>query len=285
MQILQDDRVVEPRQELRLHAVVEQVLLPEVVAQGEVLSDIDSSLVEHGLGRELDATRRRRDPTEHLIVQRFERSRAEEEHLPGFQVHHCLLTAVFRGQLVVDLLAFDQGQQRLLDVDPRDVRFAADHAGDLVDLIQADRGVLHVGPDLLRGRSRSEYAPGLLFETLEQPPRVHHALVAGERVGVEDHHDAVLLQLVVFFVEPLHRPHDRGLAGPRAADEHQIPERLALQMLEDRHRDEAQRFFLADHVPLDGLVDLDWSHSIPILCAPSEMDIIVWEKGTFHFLL
>jgi hypothetical protein len=40
VQVLEDDGVVEAGEELRLHAVVEQVLLLEVVAQGEVLADV-----------------------------------------------------------------------------------------------------------------------------------------------------------------------------------------------------------------------------------------------------
>jgi hypothetical protein len=40
-------------------------------------------------------------------------------------------------------------------------------------------------------------------------------------------------------VELFHRAHDRRLAGSRVADEHQVAEALPLEVLEDRHRNEA----------------------------------------------
>ena len=70
-----------------------------------------------------------------------------------------------------------------------------------------------------------------------------------------------LLKLLVFFVEALHRAHDRRLARSRVADHHQVAERLSLQMLEDRHGDEALRLFLTDDVLLEELVDLDRYHT------------------------
>src|SRR6202035_3247016 len=81
VQVLEDDGVVEAGEELRLHAVLEEVLLPEVVAEGEVLADPDLAVLVGGGGGELDAALGGGDSFEDLVVKGLERPRAEEEHL------------------------------------------------------------------------------------------------------------------------------------------------------------------------------------------------------------
>jgi hypothetical protein len=112
IQIFEDDRVVEAREELRLHAVIEEILLLEPVAQREELADVDLAVLINRLGRELDAGGRRGHPAVDLVIERLERPGAQEEHLPGVDVDRGLLEllVLVDGDGVEDPLAFDQRQ-------------------------------------------------------------------------------------------------------------------------------------------------------------------------------
>ena len=196
VEIFEDDRVVETGEELRLHAVVEEIFLPEVVAQREPLADLDAAVVDdHRLVGQLDAARRRGDPLEHLRVERFVRAAAEEEHLAGVEVDDRLarLPVDRLLDLPVDLLALDQGQECLLDVEAGDVGLSADDAGDLVHLVDADGGVLHVGADLFRVGVVAEDPARPVLQADEEAGGVDLTFVGGEGVGVHDHDHAVLL--------------------------------------------------------------------------------------------
>jgi len=262
---LKTEGVVEPREKLGLHAVVEEILLLEVIPEVEDLSDIDLAVLVDGLGGELDAAGRRGDPAEDLVVEGLEGAGAQEQHVPRVDLDRGALRNPILGdrQIAQDLLALDQGEQRLLDVEPRDVGLAADDSGDLVDLVDADRGVLHVDADVVRGGIRPEKLTGTLFQTVEEPVRVDQALVGGQGVGVHDDDRAVLRELFLGVIEVLHGAHDGRLAGSRVAQQQKVAVGLALEVLEDRHRDEAQRLFLPDDILLEELVDLGRSHDGP----------------------
>jgi len=148
----------------------------------------------------------------------------------------------------------DQGQQGLLNIQAGDVRFSTDHPGHLIHLVDTDSGVIHVEADGFRIGIITEDFPGTLFEAQEELAGINLAFFGGKGVGIEDDDHAILLEVGVFAVEPLHRPHDRGLGGAGVTDHHQVAEALSHEVLVNRHRHELEDLILADHIPAQGII-------------------------------
>ncbi len=272
VQVLEQHHRLEAGEELRRHAVVEQVLGAQPVAQREPLLAAQPLALDHRHLLEGAAVPAHGDPVVDRVVEGLEGAGADEQQLAGVDRHRAAAPAL--GQRQRDALVLDQRQQRLLGADPGDVRRAADGGADLVDLVDEDDAAPGALEQLVDRRSDAQ----LVARPLEQPGEDRLAAAAaggllGQQVGVDADQGRAAGELRVGAEIGLHRPQQRRLAGAGGADQQQVAGVQAGQVLGDGDRGLAHRPLLAEHPAVESGGDLDrrrcWARHPAIVSEPS----------------